>query len=194
MARRNGFRQTDDRGLVGQFSWLAIALSLATIAYICIEALTLSVSASAWSRGEAVKELPVFAAAKAIVESSDHVELWRGLPRYTTPSNGVTYVERSFGVFESVPIEPGAEDARWLRDMCTRAEQFSLLDEGDYKACGGYHADWSVVFAGAQGSAEFGLCFGCGEVKILATGAGTAHLDLRSDFLWMNQLHPYSAK
>lgn len=194
MRRRHRWVPSDAGSPCGPSALPAVVLCTAMVAWACYQFLAVSTSSIAWYRGDAVMAIPAFAAAQEAVNSSEHVELWRGRPRYGPSANDATYVERAFGAFESTPIPLNEEDARWLRAMCASPRKFGLHEEGLYSLCGGFHADWAVVFTSPERTAEFGLCFGCGEVQILAGGQDTLHLDLQDLFEWVPRLEPYLRK
>lgn len=168
---------------------------LGTVTVITYSAVVVAAgtAAAAWHTNSEAGNLPTFIAAKAIVDSSSHVELWRGLPRHSSAEDHAVIEKRAFGLFEHAFVRPSDEDAQWLRDYCAREWHFDVVDPGVYKLCGGFHADWAVVFTSNEHSAEFAFCFSCGEAKVQADGHPFVHLDVRDNLLH-SYLHPLRAR
>lgn len=194
MGRRLRPDHSDAGSLFEARAWLAMMLSTVTVAFLCVTILVLYTSALARRNGNAVRAIPEFVAARDVVASAHHVELWRGLPRDATHVDPERHVLRVFGWFESTPIQPAPEDTQWLRDWCKEERHYDLRNEEDLSVCGGYHADWAVVFTSPERSTEFGLCFGCNEVKVTVGGQAALHLDLRDEFTWWAHFEPYRAR
>ena len=160
-------------GTVTVFTYSAVVVALGT-------------ASDTWHINSEAGDLPTFIAAKAIVDTSSHVELWRGLPRRPPAGEHAVSEKRAFGLFEPTPIRPSIEDALWLRDYCGREWHFDVVNPGVYKLCGAFHADWAVVFTSNEHSAEFAFCSSCGEAKVQTDGHPFVHLDVRD-----NLLHSY---
>lgn len=168
---------------------------LGTVTVLTYSAVVVAVATASatWQTNSEAGTLPTFIAAKAIVDSSTHVELWRGVPRRSSVEDHAVIEQRAFGLFEPTSIRPSDEDAQWLRDYCAREWHFDVMDPGVYKVCGWFHADWAVVFTSNEHSAEFAFCSSCGEAKVQADGHPFVHLDVR-DHLLHSYLDPLRAR
>jgi hypothetical protein len=168
---------------------------LGTVAVVTYATVVVAIGTAsvAWYTNSEAGSDPTFIAAKAVVESSAHVELWRGVPRHPSAEDCAVAARRAFGLFEPASIQLSDEDAQWLRDYCAREWHFDVMDPDVYKMCGGFHADWAVVFTSDEHSAEFAFCAGCGEAKVQADGHPFVHLDVR-DSLLHSYLDPLRAR
>ncbi|MDZ4774544.1 MAG: hypothetical protein SGI72_15560 [Planctomycetota bacterium] len=97
---------------------------------------------------------------------------------------------RQSGLFEATPLIPSASDVEWMRAYLARGERMTLPEEGVFKMCGGFHADFALVFAGGVDALEYHLCFGCMEVKIFVDGLQILLLDV-SDYELLGRFQPY---
>lgn len=139
-------------------------------------------------------QAPAFDDARAVVWSPSQVQVWRGVPRYAPDSPVGATVQREFGLFEPEPLElrPAAEN--WLRLYCMDQRQYRRIEPGVYSLCGGFHADWAVVFERDGRTVELAFCFGCDEVKILVDGHEPLHLELVDSLALRMCFEPYASR
>ena len=183
MSRRTRADRGDAWWLFEPQTTVSMFLGTVTVASYSVVVMTLGTAAVAWHTHSDAGNLPTFIAAKAVVESSSHVELWRGLPRASSERDRAANAQRAFGLFEPTPLELSDQEAQWLRDYCAQGYHFDVLEPGVYKLCGGFHADWAVVFTSCGYSAEFAFCDGCGEAKIQTDESPFLHVDVRDRLL-----------
>lgn len=109
------------------------------------------------------------------IESAERLDILEGLPHPTfeahalsqeLASNAVRDILGSLFYLESHSLN--AEDHVAIRSVL--ADQRTFLpcpEEGAFKRCGGFHADFAIEFRhDAQAGAAL-ICFGCGEIKTL---------------------------
>jgi hypothetical protein len=117
------------------------------------------------------EDLTQFTAVAEGVRSATSFTLYEGLPHgmweaseLETELKNKKTVERQGSHFYERPLEVNPVDLQELRTLTSTADNFhSFTGE---KMCGGFHADYSLVWQDEQATYEFQICFGCGEVLI----------------------------
>jgi hypothetical protein len=109
------------------------------------------------------------------IQCAERLTLLEGLPHPTFEPTAFSRELASNAVREILgsPFYKGehsltAEDEAAIRFALGDPETFlPCPDEGRFKRCGGFHADFAIEFRHDAGAGAALMCFGCGEVKTL---------------------------
>jgi len=72
-------------------------------------------------------------------------------------------IERQGFHFYEKPVAFPDGFVEWLR--AALEDSASFREFTGFKACGGFHPDWSLVWSSGDLVTEFHICFGCGEIR-----------------------------
>ncbi len=108
MSRRTQPDPSDAWSLFEPASTVSMFLGTVTVVTYSTLVVAMGTASVAWYINSEVGNLPTFIAAKAVVDSSSHVELWRGVPRYSSAEDRAVAEQRAFGLFE--PTLPPASE------------------------------------------------------------------------------------
>jgi len=91
------------------------------------------------------------------------LEVYEGLPRDTTLTREGPTVRIDDETYYKAPTMVRDDDAHRLGRAIRDPAHYRSHVEG--KKCGGFHADYGVVWRGAAGKQRTHFCFGCGELR-----------------------------
>ena len=132
------------------------------------------------------------------VKDSDSVYLYMGLPHQVWDSEVYRQMQEDRAttelhgeLFHAAAIQPDAADAEALRLLCSRTQSF--VPYRGPKNCGGYHADWCLVWKSGGKRTIMQFCFGCCEMKA-TDGSSDLHCDIWDFKVFSDLLDKYRAE
>lgn len=91
------------------------------------------------------------------------LELYEGVPRDPSRARAEPTITIDGETYYKTPTMVRDDDAHRLGRAMRSPEHYKSHVEG--KKCGGFHADYGVVWRGTAGKQRVHFCFGCGELR-----------------------------
>ena len=135
-----------------------------------------------------IRQTAPFSSFCRAIERAERLTLLEGLPHPTWEAT-VFAQELASNALRDILGSPfyeeayalNAEDDAAIRSVFADEQSFLFSpDEGRFKRCGGFHADFAIEFRDEAQAGAALICFGCGEIKTLVQ-AHRWHHDLLPD-------------
>ena len=144
------------------------------------------------ARAETFKKFDDFAAS---IQHAQLTKVYEGLPHDVMEREAfeserkkkeTTKVEGSYYYLSPISASPALTEQ--LRKLLTSRTSFVPFQ--GYKACGGFHPDWCLVWSEGSDTWAVLLCFGCGEMIVRKNGEREIYCDIWDRSVLESLLNP----
>jgi hypothetical protein len=133
------------------------------------------------------------------ISSSGSLEIYEGLPHdvwernaYESEKSSKDTVQIEGTYFYRKPVEVPEEAKRQLKTLSVAKSSF--VPYGGPNACGGFHADWCLVWKNGDDVRSVHICFGCHEMMSFKNGTRQVYCDISDQSRFQALLNPLRAQ